>query len=586
MWRGLALVAPALVAVASAAGPAAGPAPRVRACVTLSETWNGARSNHLPTSLFVEFARLPPASPHFQWAGAQAKGCRTRNGSHVNFHVVHGGALVSAGGTAARAPRGWLERKFGGGSADVLIVFDEGCAREERWYELPMATVYRAPRDVGSAALWLPLARTHEFARIDRAWRHGGETKPAAAVGSGAFEYLFNMICSLGTNPTWRLRWATEAEAFRAKLEESRKFKAFIRNAKSWGRGVHVNASGHLDEAALHGVMRASAFTVAPPGHNWEAFRIWEAMSVASIPIVAKGHAPKGNVKRGKSHCGTVSEAPFATAPFIWVRESLEEAWPEVLSLAANATALAERREAVRLWGNAALVTARTRLEALAAAALARANDARAANETAPGPLVVGAAKSGLASVARLLAANGAAAAPALTASWRAAADVDESSGAPSVHVVRDPLDHVSELARSIDAAVYSFAGRFCPRVAAAHAAVEAGVPSGDGNALRLALAATYYLDWNALAARAAPHARLRLEDFDEYALFAALGVERRTTWPLRRTWASLEAERAAADGARLSWGDVRAAIGDALCDELEAAAASYGYRQTDANNE
>ena len=90
MWRGLALVAPALVAVASAAGPAAGPAPRVRACVTLSETWNGARSNHLPTSLFVEFARLPPASPHFQWAGAQAKGCHaeTEGGDTENIEDV------------------------------------------------------------------------------------------------------------------------------------------------------------------------------------------------------------------------------------------------------------------------------------------------------------------------------------------------------------------------------------------------------------------------------------------------------------------------------------------------------------------
>ena len=573
MWRGLALVSPALVAVASAAGPVAGPAPRVRACVTLSETWNGAKSNHLPTSLFVEFARLAPASPHFQWAGAQAKDCRTRNGSHVNFHVVHGGALVSAGGTAAHAPR-VARATFGGGTADVLIVRRGLCAggavaraadgdslpgpagcrvrgacprsrgRRIREHRPPLAP--RRRNEAGGGGRLRRLRVPLQYGLLPRDEPHvaapmgdGGGGLPSEARGVAQVQGLYPQRQVLGPGrPRQRLRPPRRGRAPRCHA----------------GVGLHGGAAGPQlgGLSDLGGHVRASI-----PLSPW-ATRPRQRGSAASRT------RRSGHPRDGALHLG----------------QEPEEAWPEVLRRGGRDRAAHGAR---RSASGATPSSRATCLEARRRRA--REGDRRPRRERdGPGAFVVGAGNGP--PVARLDA-NGAGAAPALTASWRAAAKVDESSGAPSVHIVRDPLDHVSELARSIDAAVYSFAGRFCPRVAAAHAAVEASVPSGDGKALRLALAATYYLDWNALAARAAPHARLRLEDFDEYALFAALGVERRTTWPLRRTWASLEAERAAADpGAQLSWGDVRAAIGDALCDELEAAAASYGYRRRDANHE
>ena len=147
---------------------------------------------------------------------------------------------------------------------------------------------------------------------------------------------------------------------------------------------------------------------------------------------------------------------------------------------------------------------------------------------------------------------------------------------------MRHPLDHVRSLAdgfngegalvepKSIqwDVASWAFSSRFCPRVRAAWAFVR----RRNATAARLRLAAVYYLDWNALAAKNA-RARVQIEALDAAALLEALGlpVVNATARPTPRGGHGAH-ER------RLDWPDLDVAVGAALSRELKARAAAYGY--------
>ena len=181
-----------------------------------------------------------------------------------------------------------------------------------------------------------------------------------------------------------------------------------------------------------------------------------------------------------------------------------------------------------------------------------------------------------------------------------------ESGFGASVHVVRDPLSHVRALAAGLsgtgglavrqarvwDRRSFTFAGTLCPRVKEAYDAVGSGsgeawrgVGASKWDDARLRLAALYYLDWNDVAAAAAPLSRFRIEDIDEYAFFAALGVEMRTTWPLKHTSLYAIEHDGASNDPMLAWGgDLRAALGDDLYGELIRRARAYGYDAQDAS--
>ena len=274
-------------------------------------------------------------------------------------------------------------------------------------------------------------------------------------------------------------------------------------------------------------------------------------------------------------------------------------------ALTADRKALAKRRAAVRAWAAAAFATARRRLEALAAAKLAgdgpplvtglpgaattalavllNRNGVRAVLDEVEADAVTVSSRScggaAAAAMSPLNAGQAAAAMSPLNAGQAAMSPLNATGFGAAVHVVRDPLAHVPELAGTLfenldaPAAVAAVAktGKACPRVAAFRARAAASGAADD----RLALAAAFWLDGNDAAARAAPLVRLRLEDLDAYALFAGLGRERRTTWPLN---ASFFGAPSAPPEPRRAWARLREAVGDDLAAEVRARAAEYGY--------
>jgi len=575
-------------------------------------------------ALYQELVRIGRRSTVFEWRG----GCSEKDLDAAAVRVVALNVTLRFAFDPEKDHQVEEKRGFyraAGERPVVGVVHSEKCVRESYFYDFPVATTYPAPCDAGTAALQLPVGRTAAFVRAE-------ETAAPVSV-SDAPTYLFNMVVPLHVGNRARSDWNATATAFRDDLENrGGKLRAFVRNSRRRARveeSALEKVKNEVSTAERLAVVQSSAFTLVPPGRNWESHRLWEAMSQGSIPVVARGWSAErlgdppatkldSLVRTRSIGCGEAHEAKFASAPVLWVdADDLASAWPAMVALASDPAALAARRADVRRWYDDAMETAFLRLEALAAGATAKAGGI---------PLITGAAHAGTHAFAHLLNSNGVncvhegAESGAVSSSWIYAGHgkttvpypfehdgqvLGKRSFSAVVHVVREPTTHVRALAagvtgsgdlvshpnsRSADRISYEFAGSICPRVRAAYAEVGSGEKGNlqwrganaskwdDG---RLRVAALYHLDWNAVAATAGPVVvRLRIENLDEYALFAGLGIAARTTWPLKHTLASLASveHHSKSHNARLTWGDLAHALPDALTDELRARAAAYGY--------
>ena len=180
---------------------------------------------------------------------------------------------------------------------------------------------------------------------------------------------------------------SAQATALNQRLQATSTFCAFIRVHQAWAPtteylerntpNISVDESkcenmnlwthdeGSLDAHEWRSVVRRSAFTLSPPGHNTECFRTWESASVGSIPVIV------GSVDTEspcwKSAVRTLYED--TSAPFIFVSRPTK-AYDAMLDLVRDPKRLRERRFQVKAWYHSQLKTAYWRAEAALTAAV------------------------------------------------------------------------------------------------------------------------------------------------------------------------------------------------------------------------
>eukprot|EP00667_Euglena_gracilis_P005643 EG_transcript_5681 len=132
---------------------------------------------------------------------------------------------------------------------------------------------------------WLPLGFSHKFPQpnADQVLSRPAEQR----------RYLVNLMCSLATS-SFRKTLLNTLTAAQDRLGRDR---VFVHTAAKWS-DKYDKSGNYVPGAAYRDVLLDSLFTLAPPGHNPESFRFWEALECGSIPIVFSGHHPKC----GESH--------------------------------------------------------------------------------------------------------------------------------------------------------------------------------------------------------------------------------------------------------------------------------------------
>ena len=452
----------------------------------------------------------------------------------------------------------------------VFALRREDCARGD-WAKHGIGFVwYAAPRDLPARPIRLPLGPAQSFAApaSRREWR--------AALAPP--RYLFNFVATLGTHPA-RGAWLAAALAAR---DAANGTCTYVRAHREWENPARMfdatvggvcecpragapcdseggEAEGRLAPTEWRRVASASAFTFAPPGHNAETYRLYEAAEAGSIPVVSVSAETAFVTSDGfnQSRCGRAAQLKvFEGAPVLVAADPME-ALPEMLKLWNDPPALLERRLSARAWARDQLATATRRAEAALAAAAAAAAAPRAAM-----PLLAGA--------------------PNEMRRWVHKVGVEEVDAgwivlpfhSPVVHIVTDPLAallHAPPLFRAQDV-------RGLPRFAEALAAPQStGALSVRGRSSSMHLAALFWLEWHAQVGAAAAYT-FRLEDPDGVAVLAALGVSLKTTrWPPGGLRGALR--NYTTEAPRLSWHAVVAALGPALAGEVRTRAEALGYR-------
>ena len=124
-------------------------------------------------------------------------------------------------------------------------------------------------------------------------------------------KHPFNAVMSLNTNPVRH-----ELVAFLK--ESSNTFKDLIEDAvvqfsDKWFR-VPTEKSGHLNVQEFFHVVEESHFTLCPPGHNVEQYRIYEAAYLGSIPVLFENYTPE--------ECpGALNPFKETGAPFLFAKD-------------------------------------------------------------------------------------------------------------------------------------------------------------------------------------------------------------------------------------------------------------------------
>lgn len=145
---------------------------------------------------------------------------------------------------------------------------------------------------------------------------------PQELLPSWDRRYLFNMMVTLETADT-RYNVSRRAEALKKRLlrDPSYTMVAYVRNTEHWRPTLPPNSDNRtaataidkpLPAAKYQQVLKESVFTLAPPGHNPETFRIFEAAEAGSIPIMDRRTNPTECVNPWR---------PFldSNAPVVWI---------------------------------------------------------------------------------------------------------------------------------------------------------------------------------------------------------------------------------------------------------------------------
>eukprot|EP00668_Euglena_longa_P029689 GGOE01037056.1.p1 GENE.GGOE01037056.1~~GGOE01037056.1.p1 ORF type:complete len:567 (+),score=114.69 GGOE01037056.1:42-1703(+) len=127
---------------------------------------------------------------------------------------------------------------------------------------------------------WLPLGFSHKFPQPNA---EQVLNRPAPQR-----RYLANLMCSLATSSFRR----TLLNALTAAQDRLGRGRVFIHTAAKWN-DKYDKSGNYVPGAAYRDVLLDSLFTLAPPGHNAESFRFWEALECGSIPIVFSARQPK-----------------------------------------------------------------------------------------------------------------------------------------------------------------------------------------------------------------------------------------------------------------------------------------------------
>ena len=208
------------------------------------------------------------------------------------------------------------------------------------------------------------------------------------------FQYLVNYLASLETSDL-RLTWFNQAKDLSERLLAETPYCAFVRSHNKWQEPVSyakedqeetspMNCTcetmatcndatkfmGSLTSSEYASVLNGSAFTLSPPGHNFQCFRHYEAAAVSSIPVMVDPEAAPDECSRSARYFFRHRKTPFIFAG------TPSEAFEVMMKLAVDPTELARRRREVRKWYDDEMSKGVRRVEAAVTAAAAVA-DAR-----------------------------------------------------------------------------------------------------------------------------------------------------------------------------------------------------------------
>ena len=203
----------------------------------------------------------------------------------------------------------------------IVLTGDEFCDVAGR----PNIVARQYDADSNRATPYLPLGVRYEL----DAW--GGQLP----IGTPR-PYSMNFVGSLDTSPMRRvlasvLRRLPPRHDLRFQLPEH-----------------HVAHNGdqndHLSPTDFQTVLTRSVFTLCPMGHNWETFRLWEAVDALSIPVLRRASV---------AQCpGSLDAVLNTNPPFVFVNE-----WSDLPDLVARTRQmspadLGAQQRALRRWSH------------------------------------------------------------------------------------------------------------------------------------------------------------------------------------------------------------------------------------------
>lgn len=220
----------------------------------------------------------------------------------------------------------------------TMAAGDEFCAWDGRDHGLPGGydvRHYRSDRGVLGGAGYLPLGPRIDTWESLRMIRDGRATRPASAR-----RYAFNAIFTADTNPG-RAALAGALEGGLGTLAA----EAFVSVAREWTSDVNDAASEQLDTDSYARVLLDSAFTLSPAGHNPECYRMHEAVSAGSIPVLLRADL------EGDGNCVRPLRG-WEGSPVL-ILDSWDELYPAMGGLMAEPRALDEMQARLGDWYDA-----------------------------------------------------------------------------------------------------------------------------------------------------------------------------------------------------------------------------------------
>lgn len=162
---------------------------------------------------------------------------------------------------------------------------------------------------------------------------------------------LFSFVGSLESNEAARRRMMAAAGRAAAEAEALFDMRSHLQAIEKWSSSYSAT-DGYATPDKYRALLRDSVFTLVPPGHSPECFRLWEAVLSGSIPILPRNAS---NIPE------LLCEQPLAPferthAPFIFIDDwdGMEDFVRGLGGSRQDALAVAEaRQDALREWAAA-----------------------------------------------------------------------------------------------------------------------------------------------------------------------------------------------------------------------------------------